>query len=74
MLYEVITNCPTSEDDNCQIPDVDLYPYPGWGIAIDVDNSPLGGIPAGNYPWIQFTEPGLGSTDGAHVDAIEILP
>ncbi len=72
--YLTIANCPTSEDDNCQIPDVDLYPYPGWGIAIDVDNSPLGGIPAGNYPWIQFTEPGLGSTDGAHVDAIEILP
>ena len=73
-VFTDIADCPTSEDDNCQIPEDDLYPYPGWGIAIDVDNSPLGGVPLGNYPWIRFSEPDLGGTDGAHVDAIEILP
>ncbi len=65
--------CPT-EIDNCEIPAADLYPYPGTGITIDVDNSPLSAVPQGSYRWIRFTEPGLGSTDGAHVDAIEILP
>jgi hypothetical protein len=73
-IFTNFADCPTAEEDNCQIPDVNLYPYPGWGIAIDVDNSPLGTVPAGSYPWIRFSEPGLGSTDGTHVDAIEILP
>jgi uncharacterized repeat protein (TIGR01451 family) len=67
--------CPT-EVDNCPIPAADLYPYPGWGITIDVDNSPLSSVPGGNYFWIRFTEPGLPTSDNdnTHVDAIEILP
>ena len=64
--------CPGTEDDNCTIPQSSLYN--NTGITIDVDNSPLGPVPTGNYYWIKFTEPGLGSTDGTHVDTVEILP
>jgi uncharacterized repeat protein (TIGR01451 family) len=71
-IPNIASACPT-EVDNCSIDGGDLYN--GTGITIDVDNSPLSpGLPPGTYSWIQFSEPGLGSTDGTHVDAIEILP
>ena len=71
-IPNIAAACPT-EVDNCAIDSGDLYN--NTGIRIDVDNSPLSsGLSQGNYYWIRFTEPGLGSTDGAHVDAIEILP
>jgi uncharacterized repeat protein (TIGR01451 family) len=71
-IPNIAAACPT-EVDNCPIASGDLYN--NTGIRIDVDNSPLSApIPQGNYYWIRFTEPGLGSTDGAHVDAIQILP
>lgn len=71
-IPNIAAACPT-ELDNCPIASGDLYN--NTGIRIDVDNSPLSApIPQGNYYWIRFTEPGLGSTDGTNVDAIEILP
>ena len=71
-IPNIAVACPT-EVDNCPIDSADLYN--NTGITIDVDNSPLSApIPQGNYYWIRFTEPGLGSTDGTHVDAIQILP
>jgi len=71
-IPNIASACPT-EADNCAIAGGDLYN--GTGVTVDVDNSPLSpGLPPGTYPWIQFSEPGLGSTDGTHVDAIEILP
>jgi uncharacterized repeat protein (TIGR01451 family) len=70
-IPNIAAACPT-ETDNCPIASGDLYN--NTGITIDVDNSPLSPVPQGNYYWIRFTEPGLGSTDGTHVDAIEMLP
>lgn len=71
-IPNIAAACPT-EVDNCPIDSADLYN--NTGITIDVDNSPLSpGLPQGNYYWIRFTEPGLGSTDGTTVDAIEMLP
>jgi uncharacterized repeat protein (TIGR01451 family) len=61
----------STEEDNCPIDSGDLYN--NTGITINVDNSPLSAVPAGNYPWIRFTAP-AGSGDAAQVDAIQILP
>ena len=69
-LPNINAACP-AETDNCAIPTTELYNT--TGITIDVDNSPYAAVPAGNYYYIRFTEPGLGSTDGAHVDSIEII-
>lgn len=70
-IPNIASACPT-ETDNCPIASGDLYN--NTGILIDVDNRPLSPVPPGSYRWIRFTEPGLGSANGAHVDAIEILP
>jgi hypothetical protein len=70
-LLNISAACPT-EVDNCQIATTNLYN--NSGITVDVDNSPLSVVPSGNYYWIRFTEPGLTPGDGAHVDAIQILP
>lgn len=69
-LAPINAACPI-ETDNCTIPLTELYN--NTGITVDVDNSPYGAVPLGNYNYIRFTEPGLGSTDGAHVDSIEII-
>jgi uncharacterized repeat protein (TIGR01451 family) len=61
----------STEEDNCPIDSGDLYN--NTGITINVDNSPLSAVPAGNYPWIRFIAP-AGSGDAAQVDAIQILP
>jgi uncharacterized repeat protein (TIGR01451 family) len=61
----------STEEDNCPINSGDLYN--NTGITIDVDNSPLSPVPAGNYRWIRFTAP-AGSGDAAQIDAIQILP
>ena len=70
-IPNIASACPT-ETDNCPIASGDLYN--NTGVLIDVDYGPLSLVPPGGYRWIRFTEPGLGSTDGAQVDAIEILP
>jgi sugar lactone lactonase YvrE len=64
-----------SEPDNDPLPESALYgvsPYQ-VGIAIDVD---AGGAPPGTYGYMRLSAPAAGGTvtDGAEVDAIEILP
>jgi hypothetical protein len=62
-----------TEVDNCQIPSAFLYNGNTSGITVDVDNSPFGAVPGGNYYWIRFTEPGVTPGDGTHVDSIQII-
>jgi hypothetical protein len=44
------------------------------GIEIDVDNSPMEGVPPGNYRYVRIYSPNLGAGDGPEVDSIEVLP
>jgi hypothetical protein len=60
------------EIDNQKIPMSDLYPYPGTGILIDVDNAPSA-PPPGNYRYLVIISPLGGDGDWTEVDSIEIL-
>ncbi len=66
---------PPEEPDQRDIPTANLYPFPGTGIAIDLD----GVVPPGSYSYIRFTCPssinGVPDTDGKmEIDAIAVLP
>ncbi len=43
------------------------------GIQIDVDNSPIESVPAGDYWYVRIFSPPFGETDGPEVDAIEVI-
>jgi hypothetical protein len=60
------------EPDNQTIPESVLYGTPPLqvGITIDVDAV----APAGTYGYLRLSAPGAPLTDGAEVDAIEVLP
>jgi hypothetical protein len=60
------------EPDNQTIPESVLYGTPPLqvGITIDVDAA----APAGTYGYLRLSAPGAPLTDGAEVDAIEVLP
>ncbi|HAV76977.1 MAG TPA: hypothetical protein DCX53_06440 [Anaerolineae bacterium] len=61
---------PPEEQDERDIPTSLFYPYPGWGVAIDIDAI----VPPGTYSWIQFYAPPDGNDNKTEIDAIEILP
>ena len=61
---------PPEEQDERDIPTSFFYPYPGWGVAIDIDAI----VPPGTYSWIQFYAPPDGNDNKTEIDAIEILP
>ena len=65
------TNDPP-ECDNRGILSSELYPYPGTGIAIDIDSIP-GVVSGTSYSWIQISSY-AGGADGPDIDAIQILP
>lgn len=56
-----------TEADNRPFLPTDLYNT--TGITIDVDTN----VPPGSYPWMRISSP-AGSTDGANIDSIEVLP
>ena len=60
------------EPDNDQISESILYGTSPLqvGIAIDVDAV----APAGTYGYLRLSAPGAPLTDGAEVDAVEVLP
>ncbi len=58
------------ECDNREISMLLLYPYPGTGILIDVDNA-LSAPPIGSYRYIVIISPLSGVPDGSQVDSIE---
>jgi len=60
------------EPDNQIIPESVLYGTPPLqvGITIDVDAV----APAGTYGYLRLSAPGAPLTDGAEVDAVEVLP
>jgi hypothetical protein len=60
------------ECDNREIPALSLYPYPGTGILIDIDNAPSA-PPIGGYQYIVIICP-LSGGDPSEVDSIEVLP
>jgi hypothetical protein len=61
---------PVAETDNAHIPESALYGTSPLrtGIAIDV-----GAAPGNNYKYLRITAPLL-ATDGAEIDAIQVLP
>lgn len=60
------------ECDNREIPQSELYPYPGAGILIDVDTA-TSVPPPGQYDYIVIISPRSGDpSDGAQVDAIVV--
>jgi hypothetical protein len=66
---------PPEEPDQRDVPSASLYPYPGTGIAIDLDSV----VPPGSYYYIRFSCPssinGVPDTDGKmEIDAIAVLP
>jgi hypothetical protein len=73
--YPVMTPFPPPEEpDQRDIPSDYLYPFPGTGVAIDLD----GVVPPGTYPYIRFSCPisidGVPDTDGKmEIDAIEVF-
>jgi hypothetical protein len=81
---DVPPGCPSTyldtgpEVDNLVICDPPLVGPTGWetGIQIDVDNSPIESVPAGNYSYVRiFSLPlGVGEDDGPEVDSLEVLP
>jgi hypothetical protein len=67
---------PPEEPDQRDILSSELYPFPGTGVAIDLDAL---GIPRGSYSYIKFSCPasinGVPDTDGKmEIDAIAVLP
>lgn len=60
------------EPDNGVIPESVLYGTPPLqvGIAIDVEAV----APPGTYRYLRLSSPGPPQTDGAEIDAIEVLP
>lgn len=50
------------------------YLYNNTGIAINADAILLNGAPIGTYHYLRITAPGVGSTDGTDIDAIQVLP
>jgi hypothetical protein len=66
------SNTLAPECANREIPISKLYPYPGTGILIDVDNAPSA-PPVGNYRYLVIICP-LGYPEAAEIDSIEILP
>jgi hypothetical protein len=60
------------EEENEPILDSDLYPYPGWGITIDIA-AVLPPLPPGTYRYVRITQP-PGATDTAEIDALQTLP
>ncbi len=69
-----IIGLPPSEVDNQPISINDLYPYPGTGVEIDVDNAPSAppSVPGG-YGYLVIISPS-NAVDGSHIDSIQILP
>jgi len=61
-----------TEPDNDPIPEAVLYGIPPLqvGITIDVDAV----APAGTYGYLRLSAPGAPLTDGAEVDAVEVIP
>jgi hypothetical protein len=76
LSYPVMTPFPPPEEpDQRDIPSAELYPFPGTGVAIDLD----GVVPPGSYSFIRFTCPasidGVADTDGKmEIDSIVALP
>jgi hypothetical protein len=66
---------PPEEPDQRDIPTANLFPFPGTGVAIDLDSV----VPPGSYYYIRFSCPssinGIPDTDGKmEIDAIAVLP
>lgn len=62
-----------TEADNQLIQMIYLYPYPGTGILLDVDNA-ASEPPLGEYPYLVVISPRkTPSTDSIQVDAIQLV-
>lgn len=70
LLTVPVTPPDPEEVDQRPVASGDLYPYPGTGIAIDIDSI----VPPGTYTYIRFYAPPGDVDGGAEIDAIEILP
>ncbi|NJN80218.1 MAG: hypothetical protein HC797_06985 [Anaerolineales bacterium] len=62
---------PAEECDNFEVSENDLYPYPGAGVLIDVDNAPSQ-PPSGTYNYVVIISPISGDGDDSQIDAIVV--
>lgn len=67
------TNIGYLSSDNLQISMEDLYPYPGTGILIDVDNA-SSFPPPGSYRYLVIASlKPIGSADTMQVDSVQLV-
>jgi hypothetical protein len=60
------------EPDNQTIPESVLFGTPPLQVGITIDVEAV--APPGTYPYLRLSAPGAPLTDGAEVDAIDVLP